>query len=129
MEIWDFVARRALENPLYGFGVEATKAMKDFDTARIYHPTTQILHPHNFALQIWIEFGVIGALLASGFFTWLCVSISKLNIAEARQCLPALMACITLAAVTYGLWQGWWLGSFILLAVFCVLSLDKKQAK
>ncbi|MCK5284138.1 MAG: O-antigen ligase family protein [Alphaproteobacteria bacterium] len=129
MEIWDFVARRALENPLLGFGVEATKAMKDFDTARIYHPTTQILHPHNFVLQIWIEFGILGILLSNSFFIWIFFNISKLSSKNARQCLPAFMACITLAVVTYGLWQGWWIGSFILLIVFCILSLDKTSDK
>lgn len=122
MEIWDFVARRALEQPFWGFGTEATRRITDFDTAQIYQRGTEILHPHNFALQIWIEFGLLGVIPAAGFFTWLIGRVRRAGENAARLFLPALFAGIAMAATSYGLWQGWWLGLFWLAAGYCALA-------
>lgn len=115
-EIWDFVARYALQNPLYGFGLEATREVPAFDSAQIYQKGLTILHPHNFAIQIWIEFGLLGALLACGFFCFVFARIGRLSPASARMALAVFMAGLAVAATGYGLWQGWWLGAFFIAA-------------
>jgi O-antigen ligase len=115
MEIWDFVSRRALENPVLGFGAEATRALS-FDNAEIYHKTSRALHPHNFALQLWIEFGVIGVGIAAFFLTDLLRCLRRLEIRHARFLLPLLAACLSVALTSYGLWQSWWIGTLSLLA-------------
>src|SRR5436190_23671517 len=71
LEIWDFVSRYALRHPLHGFGIEATRAVEAFDSQQIYQKKATILHPHNFAIQMWIEFGLIGGLLAAAMMTQL----------------------------------------------------------
>ena len=52
MEIWDYVSRYALQNPLYGFGVEATRQVPSFGSTESYQEGQTILHPHNFVLQL-----------------------------------------------------------------------------
>ncbi len=110
LEIWDYVSRYALRHPLYGFGVEATRATQDFDTRQIYQKTSTILHPHNFVLQAWIEFGLMGALLVAGMMTNLLVAIFRNDERQRRVALPALIGCLLFMSVSYGIWQAWFLG-------------------
>ena len=125
MEIWDFVARRALEQPWYGFGLEACRYIEHFDTQKLYAPQEHILHPHNFALQIWLEFGALGAVLAAAAFGMLLKKIYNLGPVNARRVLPLFVAALAAAATSYGLWQAWWLGVFTLLP--CLYLVARKE--
>lgn len=120
LEIWDYVSRFAMQKPLTGFGVEATR-MTTFDTAEIYQPGNTILHPHNFAVQIWMEFGVLGATCGSLFLVYILDAIRKLPELPARVCLASMMGSLAVASTGYGIWQGWWLGTFILIAAYCMI--------
>ncbi|MEK7800842.1 MAG: O-antigen ligase family protein, partial [Pseudomonadota bacterium] len=62
LEVWDFISARIMENPWTGFGIDTTRSMV-FHGHMIYYKDTSILHPHNIALQLWIEFGLAGAAL------------------------------------------------------------------
>lgn len=124
LEIWDFIARHALSQPLYGFGLEAASYIERFETAKLYAPVEHILHPHNFALQIWLEFGALGAALAALTQAAILKKIYDLGPNNAQRILPVFIAVIAAAATSYGLWQAWWLGVFTLLPVLCLLSLN-----
>ncbi|MEZ5918889.1 MAG: O-antigen ligase family protein [Alphaproteobacteria bacterium] len=113
---------RALEQPLHGFGIEATRALTDFDTRQLYSPTKGVLHPHNFTLQLWIEFGLPGVLLAGAFIGFILRKIGTLPGHAARVALATFIATLCVASTGYGLWQGWWLGSFAALAAFTVIA-------
>lgn len=128
LEIWDFVARRALERPIFGHGVEATKAIDDFDTQMLFNKSRSVLHPHNFALQLWIEFGIFGPLYAALFFGWVLNGIRRLQPLSARMALAVLFACISIASTGYGMWQGMWIAAYGAAASFCILA-AKEAAK
>jgi O-antigen ligase len=121
MEIWDFVARRALEHPVLGFGIEATRLTKDFDIAYMFHKESSVLHPHNFALQIWIEFGAIGAAIFAGLLGFSLQKIMQQDISARRSILAIFMAALCVAATSYGFWQGWWQGTLTLLPAVMIL--------
>lgn len=121
LEIWDFVARRALENPVLGYGIEATRRMH-FDTAEIYFKGNTVLHPHNFALQIWVEFGALGALCAAAFLYFMVLEIGRLPPFSARLSLATFIAALSVGATGYGLWQGWWLGALIVFAAWVLVA-------
>ncbi len=129
LEIWDFVSRYALDNPFLGHGIEATKVIQDFDSKEIFIEGNTILHPHNFALQLWIEFGMLGAALGIGLITWILWRISTLkDLRCMRVCLATFMAGLSIASTGYGLWQSWWLGTiFTILAVnlYFIYSIEK----
>lgn len=126
LEIWSFVAQHILDRPWLGYGIEATRNIEDFNATQIYYHSTTVLHPHNFALQIWIEFGLLGALGT-------CLLIKKTlgsirgaqNIGSMRTEVATLYAAMAVAAVGYGLWQGWWLGLITLL--FYLSALCRKM--
>lgn len=123
LEIWDFVARRALEHPWLGSGIEATRRAH-FESAQLYFDGQTVLHPHNFALQIWMEFGVFGAVGACAFLAGLLWKISALPPRAARFSLAVFIAALSVAATGYGLWQGWWLGALILFAGWCIVATE-----
>jgi O-antigen ligase len=121
MEIWDMVARRALEQPFFGHGLEATRDIAHFETQNLYNPMDHVLHPHNFALQIWIEFGAMGVALVCAFFAVVLKAIFEQPHIHQRWLLSLFMALIAVAATSYGLWQAWWLGLMMTLALLCAV--------
>lgn len=128
LEIWDFIARKALERPFQGYGVEATRVM-EFDTKMIYHNRPNAMHPHNFALQLWIELGVWGALFAAGFFAWVLNAARKMEPVYARASLAVFFTALSVAATGYGLWQGMWIGAFGMFFAFCALAANKASGQ
>lgn len=125
LEIWDFVARKALENPLSGFGVEATRNIEHFDTPMLFAGRDHVLHPHNAVLQVWIEFGVPGVLALCAFLSAVIWQIAKQPVDTARLNLSVLMAVLAVSCTSYGLWQGWWIGLFTTIAALCFYYMDR----
>lgn len=121
VEIWNFVIDYALNNPIYGYGIEATRYVKDFQHVYIYHTKPTTLHPHNFSVQIWIEFGIIGVL----FFGALLFSLAKKIEIQPNQSqkyiLSSSIAILSVAAMGYGVWQSWWLGEIVYIGSLCAL--------
>jgi O-antigen ligase len=120
LEIWDFVSRYIAQHPCLGYGMEATRQVTDFGNAQrfFHHPT--VLHPHNFALQAWIEFGALGALVVASLIVALLTLLRGLPDA-ARVALPGFMALLSISAMGYGMWQGWWLGLVLSVAAFNII--------
>jgi O-antigen ligase len=102
LRVWGFVAERWAQDPLRGAGLDAS---------RIY-PDLVPLHPHNAPLQLWFELGLPGAVLGTLFWLWLwgriaaCAARNRLHGATAAA---AAMVYLVIGAVSYGLWQEWWL--------------------
>ena len=133
--IWDFAAARIAEKPITGWGLEASRAMPGgraqpdaatLDRLNINAPAQREflvlphvevmpLHPHNGALQLWLELGGIGALIGAALML-------ALGVAASRSAAPAAGAgMLASAAVTgmlsFGLWQAWWVASLLLAMV------------
>lgn len=133
--VWDFVAGRVWERPLFGHGTEASRSLPggrdNPGAARLarfglgdgraaeWIARSEILplHPHNLALQVWLELGAVGAALAA----WLAWSLGA---AGARGPNPAgaagaLAAGGVVAMLSYGAWQHWWVAALALAALAC----------
>ncbi len=114
VEIWDFVMKYAMNNPLYGYGIEATNYVRHFDFEHIYNEKNTVLHPHNFSIQIWMEFGLIGISMVITIFGILLYMLYKTKDMLTRKSLTALfIVTLLIAAMTYGLWQSWWIGELL----------------
>jgi O-antigen ligase len=129
--IWDFTAARILEAPWLGWGMDSARAIPggglppdagmlarfglsgragDFASAQLMP-----LHPHNAALQVWLELGAVGAMLAAALLVLLGRAACS---APAAGCLAA--ALVT-AMLSYGVWQYWWMAGLLLVAAFIPL--------
>lgn len=116
--IWRFVSERIAERPVLGWGLNSSRAIPGGKDGPM--PGTELLplHPHNSYLQIWLELGAGGAALVGGLLVLAVMSCRRLfaDRLELGLALGAITAALTCAAVGYGLFQAWWLNSFILLA-------------
>lgn len=70
LEIWDYMTARITERPLSGWGWLTANMLpiRPEELAR-YHwvGANGTPHPHDFWLQLWVETGVLGAILGSSF--------------------------------------------------------------
>lgn len=70
------------------------------------------LHPHNAALELWVDLGAPGAILGAailGGITWRAGRTKARSTAMVRT--MVIVAAVVIASSSYGLWQSWWLAS------------------
>ncbi|MEJ0059342.1 MAG: O-antigen ligase family protein [Terricaulis sp.] len=114
VEIWKFAAHEIMENPLLGYGLDASRAYTDTIVVRGQTVSALPLHPHSASLQIWLETGVVGALLAAAALITGAIALIRAlgtqRIAAAAAC-GALGSIGLIANVSYGAWQEWWVAT------------------
>ena len=69
--IWSFVGTRISERPALGWGLDSSRAIPGGKYEIRPGQARLPLHPHNAALQIWLELGGIGALPAAALIALL----------------------------------------------------------
>lgn len=123
LELWDYISRYALQEPLHGYGIRATRLITDFDSKLVFDIVNTVLHPHNFVLQIWIEFGLIGILIGM-FLIERGISLIqyKFSMAQQKILLPTMMAALGPCATAYGMWQGWWIALLFHVAAMSLIA-------
>jgi O-antigen ligase len=115
---WDHAAAWIADHPLRGWGLEAS---------RMFSPGIQ-LHPHDAALQIWLELGLIGAVAAAVFWAAVFVRLSRPQRDPATAAAAASAVAYTIfAAVSFGVWQEWWLALGALVAA-CATAVIRQPA-
>jgi len=134
--IWSFSADRVMERPLTGWGPDTARAIgkRWGDTectvvAAAGEPGTKFvgnpipLHPHNGALQLWLEYGAAGALIGSWLVTLLGFEIGNAGQARWRGFASGqLTAALCIALTAYGLWQMAWLATVAAAAILMRLA-------
>lgn len=114
-EIWNFSFARFLEKPLFGWGLDSSR---EIPGGRRSLPSTfeaelMPLHPHNSALQVWLELGFLG--VAAYVLVLLFVGRRIERLADDRIAMAFATATLAAFAVqsqlSFGTWQNWWLAS------------------
>ena len=115
LNIWTFAADHVQSHPFRGWGLDAS---------RTFGPAIP-LHTHNAQLQLWLELGAVGAALAGVFFCWLAygvIRLSQRSRTEAAMAAAALVGYLVIGALSFGVWQEWWLGLGALTLIACGLA-------
>ncbi|MGE0742025.1 MAG: O-antigen ligase family protein [Hyphomonadaceae bacterium] len=119
VSMWDYVCARIAEAPLFGHGLDASRAVTDTMVVRGDAMPAVLLHPHSASLHIWFETGLVGAALASATLIagarWLARAFAEHRIAAAAAC-GAIASLGFIANVSYGVWQEWWTVAMLLAA-------------
>ena len=118
-EIWGHAANRALETPLTGQGIDASRSLPIKHEVSRFAPLTNSampLHPHNAFLHVWLELGLIGAALA-GFVAW-----RLLGRATAAATLGWSACALALTSSAYGVWQAWWMSGIVVAGLLVALA-------
>lgn len=111
IEIWHRAANAVADAPILGHGMGAIRELGlPADLAQRYvHLVKPPTHPHDAAIQIWLDLGAVGLLIAA-VFTWLAIRPVRAYPNPWRAAGLAAAAGTTFTAlVSYGLWQETWL--------------------
>lgn len=118
-EIWGHAATRALESPLTGQGIDASRSLPIKGEVSRFAPlvnSAMPLHPHNAFLHVWLELGLIGAALA-GFVAW-----RLLGRAHTAAALGWAACALALTSSAYGVWQAWWMSGIAAAGLLVALA-------
>lgn len=113
LHIWRFTVDRVVEHPLRGWGLDAARSFGDAIP----------LHPHDGAVQVWLELGLPGALLVTAL--WLGLLRRAADQTDRLQKATAsagMTAYLTIGAVSFGVWQPWWLAVGVLAMLGAVVA-------
>jgi O-antigen ligase len=117
-------------HPLRGWGFESTRAV-------FRNPGPEVLerldialdpasHPHNQILQIWLELGAAGVALFCLVLIAAFCRIHAMPPATRVAALSMTASLFSIAAVSHGLWQSWWVALACALLVV-VLALERRE--
>ncbi len=122
IDIWHACVMLIKESPVFGYGLDATRVHAD--NILVYtqdYKWKEVLHPHNFALQLWLDTGVFGVLLFLSFLKILYNKLMNLNLDARPYAMGILLSVISVASVGYSIWNGWFLSTIIVSSVFVML--------
>jgi exopolysaccharide production protein ExoQ len=120
--IWSFTGDRIAERPFAGWGLDAARAIPG--GADEIRPGQQWLplHPHDAALQVWLELGAPGAALFALLVGWLWLRLGGVPWPRvyAAAAAGSLTAALAPTSASWGIWEEWWLGA-LALALFAII--------
>lgn len=130
-ETWGYLSDKIVDHPIAGNGFDSLRTMKDTFEARGFDNLPYVsLHAHNFGLQIWVEVGLIGAILAALFFWETSAAVrgsSWLTPRRAAALCATLLAMVIFSSLSYSSWQDWWWGAIAFALAFCTLIPDETR--
>jgi hypothetical protein len=112
MSYWSHAVDRILLRPLEGWGLDASRTMAP----------DIVLHPHNTALQVWLELGLPGAVGAATFWGLSTFRLSRRQPdLEMAAVAGSVAAYLLLSWLTYGQWQQWWVAIGVYISVIAAM--------
>ncbi len=134
MKIWAITARHVADHPIFGNGLDASRGIESTvrDEAASYMPAgTSVIsqHPHNVFLQIWLDLGLVGALLWGWLLLWMADRTRFLPAELQPYALAACYAAICMLNTTYSILQAWWsAGHVAVAALLLCLAYNKSRS-
>lgn len=112
LSFWAHAVDWLKDHPIRGWGLDAS---------RTFGPGI-ILHPHDGALQVWLELGAVGAVLCAAFWVVTLRRLERpLSNVTGASVTAAAAVYLLFGALNFGAWQEWWLALGALVAVGGVL--------
>jgi O-antigen ligase len=124
LSIWNESSKLILKKPFFGYGFKSTaKLGNEHKNIEFFNERNKFecisvskigSHAHNYALQFWIEFGILGALLASLFVYKISLKSLTFNL----QSIFAFSLAFSVFAFSIGVFQTWWIATIWILLPF-----------
>jgi O-antigen ligase len=112
VDVWRSFGAAVREAPLIGAGFGVSPRLHETPVADAVPPEHRTLlavgHPHNAALQIWVELGLVGAALALAVALLVLKNLAALPPERLAPALALFAAVASVSLVGHGAWQGWW---------------------
>jgi O-antigen ligase len=126
--IWQFTLDKALEAPLFGYGINAVEQVDGADRKIPGMGGGAVLlpsHPHNWVLEIFAETGVVGLLpmlvLVASSMVWLARDFVRSGRAESLVAGAVSAGYWASGLFNFSFWTAWWQTAYLIL-VAIVLS-------
>jgi O-antigen ligase len=132
VELWTSFGAAVRKQPYIGGGFNVSPRMPETSVAQKV-PVEQrerlaMGHPHNAALQIWVELGAVGAILALGIVFLILYHIAMQPHLIGSASLALIAGAAPVALVGHGAWQGWWASS-LGAAIIWLLAISRIRAE
>lgn len=99
--------------PVFGSGFNASTRFRDEPGFQRVPADLQSFigfgHPHNAAVQLWVEMGLAGAIIIGALILFAFRRIDALPPAMRPWALGFWAAVVAVSLVSHGAWQAWWL--------------------
>ena len=123
VQIWNFSAERIVEKPLLGWGFDNSRHIGGrFAESVAAGREAMPLHPHNAPLQIVLELGAVGGVIALALLWLVALRLDTLPLRTRMFAQALFVAALAIGCVAFGLWQNWWLALVVSVAVLVPLS-------
>ena len=130
--IWEFTAKRALERPIRGWGLDSSRSIPGGHDRPPIGENYLPLHPHNGALQVWLELGAPGAIMGALLCALLILKLLNRSFINTKYVYGAvvgsLLSFIVVASTAYSLWQSWWFATAWMIAAALVVFSNQREA-
>ena len=115
--IWKFTTENIEQRPLFGWGFDASRVIPG-NKALIEGEVALPLHPHNGVLQIWLELGALGAIVAAVLAACIAEAIRRNSADRVGQATASatFVATLVIFIVSFGAWQSWWMAAISIVA-------------
>lgn len=105
--MWEYTAEKIAERPFLGWGMDASRHMARGEKV-MGALELMPLHPHNGALQVWLELGLPGALLAAALAAGIFLAAGRAPPPFAAAGCASAAGYLVIGGLSYGVWQTWW---------------------
>ena len=124
--IWSFAGDRIAERPLAGWGLDSARALPGGKDLIRPGQSWMPLHPHNAALQLWLELGVPGAVLFALMIAvlWMALAGADWRRLYGAAAGASLVIALIASLAAYGIWQEWWIGT-LEICLFLILVMAR----
>lgn len=139
--IWKNSVKHIKESPWIGHGFDSSRAFYSENDKVVtyfaqddpknswtnwYSPIP--LHPHNGILQIWLETGLLGAVILLSLLIYLVRRISshRMSRLEVASSIGLFASGLFIFSVSFGVWQAWWQATLWLTTAFMIVGLQHK---
>lgn len=115
IQIWQSFGAVVQKRPILGTGFgTSTELASDSVADEVPQKRRRMLsswHAHNALLQVWIEMGLVGALIAGVFVVLLVRSVGSMEGLDLGLGVAAVSAAAAILMVGHSPWQGWWVAA------------------
>lgn len=113
VRIWQSYGAAVAVRPIFGAGFNASARLAEDPEVETVPVSLRTLlgagHPHNAYLQIWVDLGAFGALLALIALFFTAIAVMRLPAAPRMLATGLAASVLAIAGVSHGAWQGWWI--------------------
>lgn len=136
MHIWDYVTDKIVERPVLGWGAGSSKLLGTDASGKLTDAKFGVLgepiplHPHNGVLQVWLEFGAIGAIMAFMLLARILTLADRAAATPARRfwTFSAIALLICFFGFNFSIASSWWLASVVAVASLAATFMPDRDA-